>query len=223
MAGFVLPIISGLAGLFGSSPKQNTQNNTSDSNTSFNNNSTSTTTPELSDLQQLLSKVAGYGALNQYGKGSGDLIDSIRQGGIKSINAGTDIKSKAVSNILASRGQSYSPAAVGALSNPQSDRVSQYAQLDQSLPQIGYQIDQNNFQNLLSAFKALPTATTTTGSSSGNQTTHGTQSGTQLIGGGSPLAGFLGGAGAGLAAPQSGADNSVLSGILKSFGFGGDD
>lgn len=221
MASLAIPLItsgiSAIAGLFGGKPKPTTTTTNSNSNTTSNQSGSSTTTPQLSDLQQLLSNTAGYGALNKYnGNSSQSLIDSIKTAGLQSINNGSQNQQKITSNILASRGLAYSPYAAGALQNPESQRIGQQSQLLQQLPALKQQFDDSNFNNLLSAFKALPTGSQTIGNSSGSSSTTGSQTTV-----GTPpdqsIPGLLSGLGAGLAAPAAGGSN--LSSILASLGI----
>lgn len=219
LTSLILPGISALGGLFGGKPKPTTTTTNSSSQSNSSNSGYSNTTPELSDLQQLLSSVAGYSALNKYnGNSSDSLIDSIKKGGLKAINSGSDIQSKMTSNILASRGLSSSPYAAGALASPESSRIAQQSQLYSQLPQLKQQFDDSNFQNLLSAFKALPTASSTqySGNSQSNQSGSQTSTG---VGPNQQVPGFLSGLGSGLAAPNAGGSN--LQSILQSLGLGG--
>lgn len=222
MAAAAIPLIlsgiSGLAGLFGGGPKTTTQTTNSNGSTNSNTSGSSTTTPDLSGLQTLLSNTAGYDALNKYNSNSStSLIDNIKTSGLQGINQGANNQQQITANLLAQRGLAYSPYAAGVLGNVGQQKVSQQNSLIQSLPVLKQQFDDSNFQNLLSAFKALPTGSTTTGSSS----TSGNSTGSQTTTGVSPnnsVAGALSGVGSALAAPTS--SSSGLSAILQSLGIG---
>lgn len=211
MAGFIAPILSGitgLAGLFGGGQQQKTttQGTTSQTGTSNTNN---TTTPNLSPIQQQLVNMFTQGAQNLYNQGPTDL-SGYTAGGLQQINNSSNIANKTLSNTLAARGLSYSPAAANALTANESNRVNQSASFLQQIPLLQRQLQQQNIQGLTSAFQALPTAVTSTGSGTTNTT--GTTNQTQTVNG-NPIAGGLSGLGSGIAA--------TLPDWTKLFGGGG--
>lgn len=221
MAAFAVPLalsgISALAGLFGGKPKQTTTTTNSNNTSNSSNSGYSDSTPQLSDLQQLLSNVGGYGAINKLRTGSDGLIDSIKTQGLQAINQGSDIQKRMTDNILSSRGLQYSPYAAGALAAPESQRISQQSQLFEQLPQLKENLDNQNLTNVLNQFKALPTATSSNYGGSQQSNSSGTQTSTGTTPDQS-VPGFLSGLGSSLAAPNAGGSN--LASILKSLGLG---
>jgi len=216
MAATAIPLIlsgiSGLAGLFGGKPKQQQQNNTSNTDATQTSSGFSSTTPELSGLQQLLSNMAGYGAVNMLQHGPADL-EMYKASGLQAINQGADIQNKLSKNILASRGLSASPYAGYADILSDAPRVSQQDQLLGSLPLLARQFQSEDLNRVMQAFGVTgPVGSTST--ANGTQHTVGTtqQSGTEIQNG-NPLAGLFGGAGAGLAAS--------MPYLMNSFGQGG--
>lgn len=220
MGSFILPIISGLAGLFGGQPKQQTSTTNSSSNSTGNFNSLNA--PQLNSNQNDLMNSFTNDAINRDNKPID--LSGFTAGGLQTINDGADLKSKIISNSLASKGLSFSPAAAFSQVQPQSDRIDQSTQFLNTVPLIQKQLQDQNFQNLLSAFKTIPTATETNGASASNTT------GSQTTTGTSPnnsIAGALGGLGAGLAGPSGGYDakgqpvgGNNMTAILKALGIG---
>lgn len=178
MAAFAAPLIgmgiSALTGLFGNKKPQST---TTDS--------TSTSTPNLDPQQMFLKNMIGNEAVNNYRNGPGDL-NAYTAGGLQDINKGADFKSKAASNILASRGLSFSPSGVQNVINPEADRLQQSSSFLSQIPLLKRQFQQQNLQQMMGAFGIMPTATTST--------SHSTSTGPPA----NPVAGTLSGAGQGL-------------------------
>lgn len=177
MAAFAAPLIgmgiSALSGLFGNKKPQQTTTTGS-----------SSTTADLTPQQQMLQSMIGNESINQFRNGAPDLA-GYTAGGLQDINKGADIKSKTASNILASRGLSFSPSGVQNLINPEADRLQQSTSFLSQIPLLKRQFEQQNLQQLMSSFGIMPKNTTT-------KTTQ-----TQ-VGQGNPVAGTLSGAGQGL-------------------------
>lgn len=163
-----------LAGAFGS--QQSATNNSTQSSTS---------TPNLSSQQQELINAIIAHATNQYNQGTD--LTGYTSAGLKSINNNSLTQSKVVQNLLASRGLSYSPEAVTALAKPQSDKLAQSSSFLSTIPLLQQQLKETSLQDLMKSFGLLPTATSTSNTGTGQQ-----------IQSGSPIAGALSGAGAGL-------------------------
>jgi|ERR1035437_6306389 hypothetical protein len=222
MASFVLPIISGLAGLFGGgSTKQTNTNSTTNQSQNQNQNysNTNTSTPNLNPFQQQLAQMFTQGSMDQFKSGTN--MAPYTSQGLQQIQGQGNANSKTIANNLASRGLSYSPAAANSTTQNTLNTGGQMNSFLQGVPLLQHQLQQGNLQQLMQAFSTQPTGVTTsgsgdaTGTSTGTSTMNGTS--TQSTPGGA-LAGLFGGAGAGLAAPASG--NSNLSSILKMFGIG---
>lgn len=200
---FLIPLIgtgiSAAAGFFGGGDKKQDTSSTQQSNSS------STSTPNLSPQQQSLINQIIKGASDQYNQ-SQDL-SGFTAGGLQNINNNSNIQSKTVSNLLASRGLSYSPAAVTALSNPESNKLSQSSSFLNSIPLLQRQMKEDSLTTLMKSFGLLPTSVTNTSSSSSSGTG-------QQVQQGNPIAGALAGAGAGLY-------SSGLGGILGNLFNGG--
>lgn len=177
MAAFAAPLIgagiSALTGLFGAKKPQ-TQTT----------NSTNTSTPDLTGQQQFLENLIGDSAVNQVKAGAPDL-SGYAANGLQNINTAADIKSKTASNILASRGLSFSPSGVQNLINPENDRLQQSTQLLNTLPLLQRQFQQQNLDQLMQSFGIMPKGSTTTGTSTTTGSTN-------------PVASTLSGAGQGL-------------------------
>lgn len=201
MAAFIAPLlsgISGLAGLFGGGTQQKNATTQNTSGTQTQSGSTSgSTTPNLSPIQQQLANLFSNGAINQYNQGTD--LTGYKQAGLQTINSNSDITNKSISNMLAARGQSFSPAASNPLISARINQGNQQTQFLQSLPLLQRSLQQQNLSGLLSAFSAMPVGQTSSGSTNGTTTSNSTTTGNGAISG-NPLAGLFGGAGAGLAA-----------------------
>lgn len=224
MASFVLPIISGLAGLFGGGSKQTqTQQQQSQSTQSQNGQSQTAgyTNPNLSPIQQQLLDSFSSGSENFASKAPD--LTGYEQGGLQQIQQQGSANSAAMANQLASRGLSYSPAAGTALGQQQINTGNQENTFAEQIPLLQRQLQQQGLQQLIQAFQVQPTATSTGGntqtSSTGttNSSSSGSSTGTGQAGGQAGNA--ISGVGAALAGPTSGVSN--LSSILNSIGFGG--
>jgi len=209
----ILSGISGLAGLFGGG-KQKQVNETNNSNTDATQTTQgfSSTTPELSGIQQLLSNMAGYGAINMLVHGPADL-EGYKASALQQINQGADIQNKLSKNILASRGLSASPYAGYADILSDAPRVAQQDQLLGSLPLLQRQFQSDDLNRVIQAFGATgPVGSTSTTNNTQHTTGTTSQNGTQIQNG-NPLAGLFGGVGAGLA--------TSMPQLMTAFGGGG--
>lgn len=186
-------LLGGLGGLFGSKPKSVTTNSNQTSETEG--DFSSSTSPVLSDMQSMLANLFGNGLADRYRAGPTDL-SGYEAGGLSEINKGADLKSKIISNTLASRGLSYSPYAGAQLAQPESERVGQGVDFLNQMPLLQRQLQQQDLSGLIQGFGALPTGSTTSGSQSGFSNNTGTS--TQTGGGNNPFAGLFSGLGAGL-------------------------
>ena len=209
MASFILPIMSGLAGLFGGGRQQQQQGSYSGSQSG---NQFQTTTPNLSPLQQSLANMFVGGAQNLYGQNAD--LSGYTSSGLQNINQTAGLQNKALQNILASRGLSFSPAAGNALAMSEQNRLNQSSQFMNQIPLLQRQLQQQGLQGLMQAFGTLPTGVSVAGG--GTSTTSGNQVGNVY---GNPLGGLFGGLGAGLAAP-AGVGGTNLGSILNLFGGG---
>jgi hypothetical protein len=195
----VLPIVSGLAGLFGGNATKNT-NQTTSGTVSQSGTSSGSTTPNLSPLQTQLSNLFGSQASNLFDpNATAATLQGYETGGLQQIGQAGQAQSQVLNNTLASRGLGNSPVAVNADTLNEQNQINQSQQLLSSLPLLQRQLEQQNIQGLTSAFSALPTGVSTTGSNSGTQTTN-ANSQTQVSTPGGGLAGLFSGLGAGLAA-----------------------
>ena len=218
MASFILPIVSGLAGLFGGGSTKQTNTNSSFSNAS-NSNQSGSTTPNLSPLQQMLSQMFG-GQAETMASNTGNLLNQFTAGGLQNINTAGNAQTNVLNNVLASRGLANSPDAATANTMNTENQLNQSQQLLSSIPLLQRQLQQQNIAQLQGAFSALPTGVTSTGQSSSTNTGTGQQQQTTSTPGGG-LAGLFAGLGGGLAAPSNGfGSGSNLSSILSSVGFG---
>lgn len=216
MASFILPIISGLTGLFGgaSQKKTTTDYNNTQSQTGTN---SSSTTPNLSPLQTALSNLFGNQAQNLANNDTN--LQGYQTQGLKDINSGSNMASKSIANNLASRGLSFSPAAATSLTQNENNRINQSQSFLSQIPLLQRQIAQQNIQGLEGAFSALPTGVSSIGTSSATGTGSGNSTQVGSTPGGA-LPGALSGLGAGLAAPSAipGQGNNLTQ-ILKTLGF----
>ncbi len=223
MAAFIAPILSGLTGLFGGSAKKQTDTTTNQTTNQAQQGqfaNQSSTTPNLNPFQQQLAQLFTTGAINQYNQNT-NLAPYTSQG-LQQIQSGGAQNEKAISNNLAARGLSYSPAAANGLIQNQLNTGGQMNTFLQGIPLLQKQLQQGNLQQLMQAFSTMPTGVSTTGSgttsSTGTSNTQGTSHQVQSTPGGA-LAGALSGLTSGLLAPGKGG-NSNLSNILGGGGGG---
>ena len=217
MAGFVLPVISGLAGLFGGGSSKVTNTNQSQQQSgNFTNQGSST--PTLNPLQQQLAGLFTRGAIDQFNLGTN--LAPYTSSGLQSIqNQGTQ-NSRAIANNLATRGLSFSPAAGNATTQNQINTGNQMQGFLQQVPLLQRQLQSPSLDQLMRAFSTQPFGTDT--SQSGQSQSSGTSQGTATTSTpGGALAGLFGGLGAGLAAPDDTSQGSPsgLMSILRMFGL----
>lgn len=215
MASLAIPLISGLAGLFGGGQQQKQATSQTSSGTQTTSGSTSaSTTPELSTEQQQLANTFGEGLINQYNQGI-DLTPYKAQG-LQDIQSSSAAAKKATDNQIAARGLSFSPAAATADTAQNINSGNQQSSFLNSLPLLQRQLTQQNLGQLISGFQALPTAVSSQGNSNQTQTSNTSTQGNGALSG-NPTAGLFSGLGAGLAATYP----SLSSSIGGQWGGGG--
>jgi hypothetical protein len=214
----ILPIISGLAGLFGGKGQQQSSSGTQQQIQNMSTSGRSSTTPNLNPLQQKLAEMFSSKAMD-FANQAPDLT-GYTQGGIENINQANAGSQAATRNMLAARGLAYSPAYATATTMGDQNRTNQISQFLASIPLLQRQLQQQGIGGLEQAFGAQPFGTTSesqggsTGNTEGSFNSTGTQSG-------NPVAGALSGIGAALGAPSIfGGGGSQLGDILASLGFG---
>ncbi len=198
MAAFIAPIISGLAGLFGGFKKPSTQTNTSTTE--------GVSSPELSANQNLLSDTFTQALLKRFNTDTD--LSRYSAGGLQEINRAGDARSKIINNLIASRGLSFSPAATTAQIGNENERLRGSTDFLNTIPLLARQLKGQDISELIRGFSALPTASRTSSTTK--------QSGTSLVPG-NPIAGALGGFGAGLFAPYNGNFDTPLGDIINRF------
>jgi len=211
LLGAVLP---GLAGLFGGG-KQNQINSNSTTNTNQHQNysGTNTSTPNLNPFQEQLARMFTGGAMDMYNK-STNLAPFSTQG-LQQIQGQASGNSRAISNNLASRGLSYSPAAANAMTQNTLNTGNQMNSFLQGIPLLQRQLQTSSLDELMKAFGSMPFGNTQNTSGQQDMTGTSTMQGTNVQQG-NPMAGLFGGLGAGLFAPgQNGGSN--LSNIIDMF------
>jgi hypothetical protein len=226
MASFVLPLISGLAGLFGGGKQQQTTSNGSQQTSGATNTNSGTTNTQNTGFnynpqQQSLINNFTNSANNQLKNGTD--LTSYTQGGLQQIGQGGNAAGSAIANNLASRGLSFSPAAATANTQNQLNTINQQQGFLQQVPLLQNQLQSQAQANAEAALKAQGVNTTTTGGSqtsggtttSGNTNYNGTQTQT-----GNPMGGLFGGLGAGLAAPN-GSGGMNIGSLLQMLGLVG--
>lgn len=219
MASFVLPIISGLAGLFGGGKQQQTSG-TSSTSGQQNVSSNGQTAPNLSPAQQQLASLFTTQA-KQFGSTAPDLT-GYTQGGLETINNQNAGAAAATKNMLAARGLGFSPAAATTQTIQDQGRQSQIMQFLSQIPLLQRALQQQGIQTEEGAFSTVPVGQTSSGGSTTTSSGETNQTGTVS---GNPLAGLFSGVGSALAAPSAvpvGNGNTVpsnLQSILKSLGF----
>lgn len=160
MAAAAIPLIisgiSALSGLFGGRKKETTQ--TTDQ----------TTTPQFSQQQNALMQ-ALYGMFMGRTNDTEDWMSSYKSAGMEGINTAAAARSRAIQNILRSRGLSRSPAAASATGSDETFRIGQQSQFLNTLPQVQDQLQRQRLTDLLSYFSAIPTASRTQGTGTTTQ------------------------------------------------------
>jgi hypothetical protein len=205
MAAAIAPILTGLSGLAGllgggqqsSTSTSGTQNTTG--TTSQNGQTSSSSTPNLTAIQQAL--------LNQFSGSAEQMANSetnlnpYTASGLQTINQQGNANQQNISNTLAAKGLQYSPAAGNAYTQNAINQGNQQSSFLNTIPLLQRQIQQQNISQLEGAFSAQPTATSSTGTTSQTGTTgSNTQSQGTSATSGNPAAGLVSGLGSGLAA-----------------------
>lgn len=229
MPSLAVPLISGLAGLFGGGTQQKQATSETSSGTQNTSGSTAaSTTPELSDEQQQLANTYGEGLINQYNQGVN--LQPYEASGLQNIQSSNAAAAKATNNQIAARGLSFSPAAATAETAQNINAGNQTSSFLNSLPLLQKQLTSQNLAQLVQGFSALPTAVSSTGTSNQTQTSNTSTTGNGAISG-NPTAGLFSGVGAGLAAtypslssslygPNSTASNNLLNGPIPGLNGG---
>lgn len=214
MPAFLAPILASaipaIAGLFGGR-KQNETQQTQNTSQNFNNNFSNTSTPNLNPFQQQLAQMFTQGAMDQYKSGTN--LTPYTQQGMQQIAGQGAANNKMISNILAQRGLSFSPAAATGLTANALNTGGAMNNFMAGIPLLQRQMQQEDLNGLMKAFAVQPYGTTNNGTQSGTSTGNMTGSGTTF---GNPTAGFFGGLGAGLFAPNGNSGNSNLGSIIDS-------
>lgn len=160
MAAAAIPIattaLSALAGLFGNRGQTRQQTSTQTTNQSGENlgNFNTTETPLYEPaLGQIRDQILAM--LQQRAQGATDLRGYTATG-LQNINAGADAKRRAIENILASRGLSYSPAAVAPLARIESGRIGEAVNFQNQIPLLQRQLQGEDLSNFANFFKSLP-------------------------------------------------------------------
>lgn len=191
-------LVSGLAGLFGGGPQKTATQQTTNSSNSSNGTSSSSVNPNLSAEQQQLSNTYGEGLLNQYNQGTD--LSGYKASGLQQINNTSNAAKKATDNMIASRGQSFSPAGATADIAQNINSGNQQSSFLNSIPLLQKQLQSQNLSQLIQGFSALPTAVSSNGTSSNNSTGTSTTTGNgSLVAPGGQLGGAIAGIGSGLA------------------------
>lgn len=224
MASFVLPLVSGLAGLFGGGKQKtvDTTSNTTGSSSGSTSGGGSTSTQSgfnLTPEQQSLADNFSKSANSQLNNATN--LTPYTQGGLQQIGQQGNANASAINNNLASRGLTFSPNAGSALAQNTINTGNQQQQFLQGIPLLQNQLQTQAQQNAEAALKAPGIATT--GSTVGNTygsttgTNQSSTNGTQTTNG-DPLAGLFGGLGAGLAGGNQYGQSNITS-ILRSLGL----
>lgn len=124
--------------------------------------------------------------------------------GISNINRAGDLRSRAIQNVLAARGLSYSPMAGGAMAGAESSRVSDTVNFQNQIPLLRDKLMRERLAEAGQFFSRIPMGqtVTNTGQRTGTETrdlaTTGNMKGTNFDPG-NPMAGLFGGLGSSLA------------------------
>lgn len=200
MAAFILPILSGLAGLTGGLGKnQQTQNQNSNTTGSSHQTTSgsSQTNPVFGELQQRLMQLFTGGAEQMF-RDSTDM-GPYQNAGLQNIGAQGNQNRKMLDAILAQRGLSFSPAAATSLTQNALNTGNQQSQFLSQIPLLQRQMQQGGLDQLMRAFATIPTGSESSSSGETFGTSQSqTQGQTQSQAPGNPLAGFFGGLGAAL-------------------------
>lgn len=222
MASLIAPIltgISGIAGLLGGGTQQKSATSQTSSGTqNTTGSSASSTTPNLSPIQQSLINQFTAGAENLANQGTN--LQPYEASGLQQIGQTGNTNQQNISNTLAAKGLQYSPAAGNAYTQNTINTGNQQSQFLNQIPLLQRQIQQQNIQGLESAFQVQPTATSSTGTQNQTQTSNQTTTGNGALSG-NPAAGLFSGLGAGLAATYPSLASSFGGGVSNGSGIGG--
>lgn len=131
-------------------------------------------------------------------------LSGYEAGGIQNINRAGDLRSRAIGNILAARGLTYSPIAGSAMASAEGSRFSDVANFRNQIPMLREQIMRERLAEAGNFFSRIPTGQTTTnigqrsGTESRDLTSTGNMTGTATDPG-NQLGGLFGGLGTSLA------------------------
>lgn len=200
----ILGGVSALAGAFGN--RKNTTTQQQDSSSTTNRDETSTQDVDLSEMpeytpemQSILSLLTN--TLRNRMLGSTDMSGYTTQG-LQKINQGADLKRRAMENILAARGLSYSPAAVTPMGRIESGRIGEQINFLNQIPLLQRQLQGEDIDAFSKFFTSLPVGNRKTGTTTqrtfGTTNTTGQQSGSTTQPG-NILGGLFTGLGSGLA------------------------
>ena len=196
----VISGISALASLFGGKKKQETtQNYNNTTNTNQSQNYSNLSMPTYDGYE---GQIKNYLLGNFINRAQQDEdVTPWYQQGIKSINSGANMRSRLLSSNLAARGLSSSPMAAYAQRADDSQRIGDIVNLENQMPILKRQLQQESLQNLANFWGKLPVGQTSSGfaSSQGTSTSSGTSTGTGTTSSGSPVGDAIGSFGAGLA------------------------
>lgn len=217
MASFVLPVISGLAGLLGGGRQSTTQQSSQGTqNTTGQTFGSSTSTPQLNSFQQALAGLFTNQAMNLNNQATN--LSPYTTQGLTTIQGQTTGNQQALANAISARGLDYSPAAL----TPQTQNIisggNQANSFLASIPLLQRQLQTQSLGNLFQAFQTMPYGQSTSGTTSSFGNTDTRQSGTSSTYG-NPAASAVGGFGAALAAPAPGY-TSTIGQILSALGIG---
>src|SRR5580693_5372846 len=139
MPSLAIPLVSGLAGLFGGGTQQKQATSQQSSGTQNTTGSTSSsTTPNLSPEQSQLSNQFGEALMNQYNQGVN--LQPYEASGLSNIQSQNAAAAKATNNQIAARGLSFSPAAATAQTAENINAGNQTSSFLNSLPLLQRQL-----------------------------------------------------------------------------------
>lgn len=152
---FAIPaLLSGISGLAGGlNNRPNTGTQTQTGTIGDTSSGTTSSTPTFTPQQQQLSDqlTSGYqSSLNEDPN-----LTGYQATGQAQINSGNDARQKAISNIMASRGLSYSPAAGAALGAAKGQGISQSVDFANSIPMLAQQLKLQKLQQAGGFFNSM--------------------------------------------------------------------
>ena len=200
-------IVGGLAGLFGGGKQKTvnvnqTTNQSQTDSTTGNQTTANYSTPNLSPIQQSMLNGIYNTSTNLLNQPTN--LTGYTQSGLENINQGGQAASQAMAANLASKGQTFSPAASTAQNANTLSRIAQGNQFLSTVPLLQTQLQQTALGQAMQGFQIQPTAVssggTTNTAGTSNMTGTSNTTGTQTTSG-NPLAGLTSGIGAALYAP----------------------